>query len=446
MRRGAYILAALVCFAWMTGCGGRRGLPETEQPVGSRGVLTLAWTESQPVEALRTLVRAYETQSLVRVQIAAYPDADYHDQIILHFEQRYTQFDLYAIMSHWRAAHVRNRYALDISDFLKREVSLTGVPPALRAISGEYPPGSALYVAAPFFPNPLIFLYRKDWFEDPAEQRAFEQQTGRPLAAPATWEHTFEVARFFQRPDENRYGISVPLSRDFRGLIYVWPHLLMAHGGQLADPDIYRVRGHIDSEHARAALNDLKTLLTLSPPGAAEATQERALLQFLQGQTAMAIAPYSLARGIKRTMGDDVGFAPLPAGPGGHAALIPGFGIAVSNQLPLEQEELALDFLRWFMQRDTQAQWMTLSGAAIYEEHLASDAFYEASAAPEAYHHALEHGQTLWDVYVYLECMRLIQQHVGDALDGYKPVDKALADLADEASSLLRGEGLLKEF
>jgi len=446
MIRWSHMMLVL-SLVWLAGCGGRRGLPETVQPVGSRGTISIVWAESQPVEALRSLVRAYETQTLVRVHVAAYRDIDYHDQVILQFERRYTQFDLYAMMSHWRAAHARRNYAYDLSDFLKREVGLTSVPPALRALSGEYPPGSALYVAAPFYPNPWVLLFRKDWIGDPAEQRLFEKQFNRPLTAPATWQETFEVARFFQRPDENRYGLAVPLSRDYRGLIYTWTHLLLARGGQLADPSIYRVRGHINSEHAHAAIGDLQTMLTVAPPRAIEASQEHVVLHFLQGRVALAMVPYSLARGIRDSLGDAaVGFAPLPAGAGGYAIMMPGYGLAVSNKLPPEQVTLALDFLRWFMRRDTQEKWMELTGVALMEQQLNSSAFDAASAAPDVFRHAIDHGRTFWDVYVYLEAMRLIQQHVGDALDGYKPADRALSELADDLSSMLRGEGLLKEF
>ena len=48
--------------------------------------------------------------------------------------------------------------------------------------------------------------YRKDWFEDPAEKAAFKAKYGRELAVPETWEEFQDVAEFFQRPDEKRYG------------------------------------------------------------------------------------------------------------------------------------------------------------------------------------------------------------------------------------------------
>ncbi len=49
-------------------------------------------------------------------------------------------------------------------------------------------------------PQTPIYAYRMDWFEHPDEQAAFQAEYGRPLAAPATWEELYEVAKFFTRP------------------------------------------------------------------------------------------------------------------------------------------------------------------------------------------------------------------------------------------------------
>jgi multiple sugar transport system substrate-binding protein len=61
------------------------------------------------------------------------------------------------------------------------------------------------------------YFYRSDLFENPEEQAAFEDQYGRPLEFPLTWEHHDEVAAFFTRPDAD-----IPLFGDANTLAPFW--------------------------------------------------------------------------------------------------------------------------------------------------------------------------------------------------------------------------------
>ena len=51
--------------------------------------------------------------------------------------------------------------------------------------------------------------YRKDWFEDPKEKEAFKAKYGYDLAVPKTFKEMRDIAEFFNRPDQNRYGIAI---------------------------------------------------------------------------------------------------------------------------------------------------------------------------------------------------------------------------------------------
>ena len=61
------------------------------------------------------------------------------------------------------------------------------------------------------------YFYRSDLLENPDEQAAFEDEYGRPLEFPLTWEHHDEVAAFFTRPDAD-----VPLYGDVGTLAPFW--------------------------------------------------------------------------------------------------------------------------------------------------------------------------------------------------------------------------------
>jgi multiple sugar transport system substrate-binding protein len=51
-----------------------------------------------------------------------------------------------------------------------------------------------------------IWVYRKDLFEDPGEQRAFKDRYGWDLQWPETWEQMDQISEFFTRPDQGMLG------------------------------------------------------------------------------------------------------------------------------------------------------------------------------------------------------------------------------------------------
>ena len=51
-----------------------------------------------------------------------------------------------------------------------------------------------------------LWVYRRDLFEDPKEQRAFKNRYGYDLQWPETWEQLDQISQFFHRPDEGLLG------------------------------------------------------------------------------------------------------------------------------------------------------------------------------------------------------------------------------------------------
>jgi multiple sugar transport system substrate-binding protein len=51
-----------------------------------------------------------------------------------------------------------------------------------------------------------LWVYRKDLFEDPKEQKAFKDRYGWDLQWPETWEQLDQISKFFHRPDQGLLG------------------------------------------------------------------------------------------------------------------------------------------------------------------------------------------------------------------------------------------------
>src|SRR5216683_2726563 len=63
-------------------------------------------------------------------------------------------------------------------------------------------------VGIPQYYNFPMLFYRKDLFENPAEQAAFKAKYGRDLTAPTSYDEMYQVAQFFNRPP-NLYGFFI---------------------------------------------------------------------------------------------------------------------------------------------------------------------------------------------------------------------------------------------
>ncbi|MEC3907851.1 extracellular solute-binding protein [Tamlana sp. 2201CG12-4] len=92
----------------------------------------------------------------------------------------------------------------------------------------------------PFHDGPECLIYRKDLFNDPNEQKAFEVKYNKPLKPPTTWEEFHEVARFFNRPEKNLYGSAFALYPDGHNTVFDFCLQLWTRGGNLLDEN-----GHI---------------------------------------------------------------------------------------------------------------------------------------------------------------------------------------------------------
>ncbi len=110
--------------------------------------------------------------------------------------------------------------------------------------------GNGIY-GLPFHDGPECLIYRKDLFEDSAEQRRFHELHGRNLEVPRTWEEFQTVARFFHRPEQNLFGTVFAGYPDGHNTVFDLVLQLWTRGGDLTDAS-----GAIDID-TKAALDGL---------------------------------------------------------------------------------------------------------------------------------------------------------------------------------------------
>ena len=170
---------------------------------------------------------------------------------------------------------------------------------------------------------PLALSIATTGLQTPAEQEAFAARYGRPLAAPDTWEEFRDVAEFFHRPEQKRYGCSLLTGRGYDSIVMGFQPFLWAWGGAWGDPQSHKVQGHLNTEGAVAGLEFFKSLLQFTPEGGTNADYFFNLEAFSNGSTAMVLDYFPFYPGIVASMGDQVGFFQVPRH-GDHARDLAG--------------------------------------------------------------------------------------------------------------------------
>lgn len=168
----------------------------------------------------------------------------------------------------------------------------------------------------------LLTYYRKDLFDDAKNKTAFRQQFGYDLTPPQTWQQLADVAKFFRKPDQNFYGYADQLKR---GRSFYW-YLLRyfsycGPNAQLFDPQTMKPR--INDACAVQALQEMKDLVALQPPGVLNWEWDELYNAFMKGRLAVAIHWPDEGKRVpelqKDVPGAAMGFAVVPGSKKGNA-------------------------------------------------------------------------------------------------------------------------------
>jgi multiple sugar transport system substrate-binding protein len=219
----------------------------------------------------------------------------------------------------------------------------------------------------PMQANVLTLAYRKDLFEDPANQKAYKEKTGKDLAPPKDWDEFSAVAEFFTNAAQRRWGTT-----------------LMAGAGDWATDDFKTLLagfggdGHLVNDKFEAAFDspegvraltyyvDLINKKKVTPPGTTSASWDNVATSFSDGLTAMTMNYHdlSLSPNVKGT----VAYATVPMG----KSIGPHFGTwMLSVNSFSKNKEWAYRAIQWFTSAATQtkalAHQLHPTRASVYE-------------------------------------------------------------------------------
>lgn len=370
--------------------------------------LTILWAEWDPANYLQELVNEYQAETGVAVTVETVPWPDFQTKAFTEFNAQGSAYDLVVGDSQWLGAGSTNGHYVDLTDFINANNLTTVMAPATMQYYSEYPGGSGTYWSVPLEGDALGWAYRKDWFEDPAEMEAFKAKYGYDLAVPKTFKELIDIAEFFHRPDESRYGAAIYSMNAGDAVVMGVENSVFAYGGSFGDYETFQVTGLLNSPESIEALEDYRKLFTFGPPGWGNAFFAEVNTAIAQGQVAMGMNFFaffpSLVNEATNPHAANMGFFANPPGPrGDDFAALGGQGISVVSYS--QNQEEAMKFLEWFIKEDTQKRWAELGGYTAHAAILESDTFRNATPFNEAFFQTMFKVRDFWALPEYAELL-----------------------------------------
>ncbi|MEQ8654020.1 MAG: extracellular solute-binding protein [Kiloniellales bacterium] len=382
--------------------------------------ITLCWAAWDPANALVELSKDFTAESGIGMKFEFVPWPNFADRMLNELNSGGKLCDLIIGDSQWIGGSAENGHYVKLNDFFDKEgISMDDFLPATVYAYSTWPKGSENYWALPAMGDALGWVYRKDWFTDPAIMADFKKTSGRDLAPPADWKELKEVASFFQEREidgKKVYGAAIFTERGSEGITMGVTSALYPWGFEYQNPDQpYEMQGYVNSDGAVEALGFYKELYECcTPPGYTDAYMSANLDAFKSGQVAMMMNWFAFFPGLYKDPvvgGDKIGFMVNPMATQ-EASTLGGQGISVVAYSDKQDE--ALQYIKWFAQPNVQKKWWSLGGYSCHVAVLLDPNF--ASTAPFAadFLKAMSGVKDFWQEPAYAELLIAMQKRMHD--------------------------------
>lgn len=393
--------------------------------------LTIFWAEWDPANYLQELVNDYEAETGTRVNVETTPWSDFQTKAFREFAARGDAYDLVVGDSQWLGAGATGGHYVDLTEFFNANKVGEIMTPATVQYYAEYPQGSGKYWAIPLEGDATGWAYRKDWFEDPKEMAAFKAKYGYDLAVPKDYKQLRDIAEFFHRPDEKRYGVAIYTDNAYDALVMGYENTLFSYGGDLGDPKTFKVDGIINGKEAVDSLELYRELYSFTPPGWGKSFFQEDNQAITEGLAAMSMNYFAffpaLVNPATNKYAEVTGFFANPAGPTGKQfAALGGQGISIVTYS--QKQEEAMKFLTWFIREDVQKKWAELGGYTCAAKILESETFRQATPYNEAFYQSMFMVKDFWAVPEYAELLQQINARIYPFVVGGEGTAQAALD------------------
>lgn len=413
--------------------------------------LTLCWAAWDPANALVELSKQFEAQSGHNMSFEFVPWPNFADRMLNELNSGGQLCDLLIGDSQWIGGAAENNQYVKLNDFFDaNNIDMADFLPATVTGYAEWPKNTPNYYALPAYADVVGWTYRKDWFERPELKSEYKQKYGRDLGVPATLGELKDIAQFFQgrEIDGNTvYGAAIYTERGSEGITMGVTNALYNYGFEYNNPDKpYELDGFVNSAGAVKALEFYKELYdTATPPGSSNWYMGENIDAYKSGQVALQMNFAFIWPGVEADAnvgGGKSGYFPNPAGPGGHFAQLGGQGISVVANSP--NKDAALEYIKWFAQKDVQQQWWDIGGAPALRSVLEAPGFESSQPFAKTFLDSMAIVKDFWAEPAYADLLLAMQERVHNyVIAGEGTAKGALDALVDDWVEVFEDEGKL---
>ena len=382
--------------------------------------LTLCWAAWDPANALVELSKEFEAESGHTMNFEFVPWPNFADRMLNELNSGGQLCDLLIGDSQWIGGGAESGHYVQLNEFFDESgISMDDFADAAVYAYSTWPKGSENYYALPAMGDALGWFYRRDWFDMPEVQEAFQAEYGRELAEPGTMQELLEIATFFQGREidgQTRYGASIFTERGSEGITMGATAALYTFGFKYEnEPGSYDMEGAVNSEAAVRGLEFYKELYDCcTPPGYTDAYMEQTLDAFKSGQVALAMNWFAFFPGLAADPdvgGDKIGFFVNPAA---DTAASPLGGQGISVVAYSDKQDAALEYIAWFAQPEVQQRWWELGGYPVAKSVIEGEGFEESAPFAGDFLNAMNQVQDFWQEPAYAELLLAMQKRLHD--------------------------------
>ncbi len=376
--------------------------------------LVIGWFDFPVVGVMPRVTKDFTDKTGIKVVFKNFPLEEWEREFYDNVCSPHPDYDLFVGDSQWLGYGAENNCYEDLTSVVNKNKLWGKFVNFAIDNYGEFPANSEKYYAVPFSGNSFIYAYRKDWFENETEKKNFYNRYGYELSYPRTVVELRDIAEFFTRPEEGKYGIVFPTSSEYDCITMQYGTFLFGAGGDWGDYASCDSDGHINSDRAIRTLKLFKELKGYMPPKEAINYADVGRL-FMKGD--VAVMSGIAAHGFDLTDNPDykkmnIGWFGSLYGEGGGFSQLAGQGISISKNS--SQKELARKFIDWWITEDTQRLFAREGGLTLEKKAISSNEFKDVQPFNVAYSDSAEFMKDFWNVPSYDKLLIVSQKNLYD--------------------------------
>ena len=345
---------------------------EAAQRLDEQKELNIMFVAGNFPESMQKIYSDYEEEYGVKINYTVLGVDTYYQKMLVELSSGSDAYDLIYLMSPQFLQYASNDWLYPLDDFIADKTitddALLDLDGLMKSSVDAQRYDGKLY-GLPVASLTTLLYWRKDLFEAAGLD---------PDKPPETWEQLRDYAKLLHKDGVAGVGLRGARSAGgSEGLIWEWPMVMYSMGGDFVKNFPTDMTPTLDTPEVAASIDYYADLLqNYSIPGATTCNYEDITVAVQQGDLAMWIDGAAIVRNYidpdkSATREEDVGFAPVPAGPEGRCAPLNVHSINIPKNA--QHKERAWHFMQWALSEEIlvrlgiEGNLVTVSRESVYD-------------------------------------------------------------------------------